>query len=450
MQRSFVLDINKCTGCHACQVACQIENQLEPGTSWRWVDTFNEPRYPGVPVFHLSLACNHCVNAPCMTHCPTLAYSKDARTGAVILDEAKCIGCKYCTWACPYDAPRFEPARGVVVKCTFCNDLLLEGKNPACVNQCPTGALSLAEKNGRPDDARIPGFPQTEADPSIRFVPLRENDPSPAMTAPTSSNGFPRMAASRISLRSEWPLVIFTLITALLVGMISTPAEYLTPNATFFVFLAALGAGCSTLHLGRRTRAYRAVLNWRGSWLSREVIFFATFAMTCTVFLLAPDSLALTRWIATAAGVATLLAMDSVYGVTRTSGLRWHSARTLLTAILVLGIASGVAPIFLLVMLLKMTLYIIRKAGFARSGARLRPWLTVARLGPGIVLPLVIWLAPGVGRIGEGWIIAGAAVGEIVDRLEFYIELDVRTPKRQIAHDLQKEVAGLRAGGHPG
>ena len=123
MQRSFVLDINTCTGCHACQVACQIENQLQPGTSWRWVDTFNEPRYPGVPVFHLSLACNHCVNAPCMTHCPTLAYSKDPRTGAVILDEAKCIGCKYCTWACPYDAPRFEPAWGVVVKSTFCNDL---------------------------------------------------------------------------------------------------------------------------------------------------------------------------------------------------------------------------------------------------------------------------------------------------------------------------------------
>ena len=144
MPNSFVFDPNRCTGCGACQLACSIENQLGPAKSWRRIETFNPRNHPQAPVFHLSLACNHCNEPACMYACPALAYSRDGRTGAVILDENKCIGCKYCSWACPFDAPRFDAARGVMSKCTFCNHRLADGLAPACASLCPTGALILS------------------------------------------------------------------------------------------------------------------------------------------------------------------------------------------------------------------------------------------------------------------------------------------------------------------
>ena len=116
MQKAFVFDLNRCTGCNACEIACKIENELPPGMSWREVVTFNESRLPGVPLFSLSLACNHCLDAPCKEKCPALAYSKDERTGAVTVNPSLCMGCKYCQWVCPYDAPKFNATAGVVEK----------------------------------------------------------------------------------------------------------------------------------------------------------------------------------------------------------------------------------------------------------------------------------------------------------------------------------------------
>jgi Fe-S-cluster-containing dehydrogenase component len=77
---AFVHDLATCVGCHACVVACAVENGTAPGGSWRQVVTFNEDRVPGRLVYHLSLACNHCLDAPCARHCPALAISRDART----------------------------------------------------------------------------------------------------------------------------------------------------------------------------------------------------------------------------------------------------------------------------------------------------------------------------------------------------------------------------------
>ncbi len=81
---AFVVDVNQCTGCHACEMACQIANHLPPDRQWREVRTFNELHVPGVELLHLSLACNHCHDAPCMKQCPALAYQRDERTGAVL------------------------------------------------------------------------------------------------------------------------------------------------------------------------------------------------------------------------------------------------------------------------------------------------------------------------------------------------------------------------------
>ena len=87
---------------------------LESRGPWRQVRTFNELHVPGVELLHLSLACNHCAEPGCAAACPTLAYRRDAETGAVLLDQDRCIGCRYCTWACPYGAPRVDEALGVV------------------------------------------------------------------------------------------------------------------------------------------------------------------------------------------------------------------------------------------------------------------------------------------------------------------------------------------------
>ena len=179
---AFVNDLETCVGCHACAVACANENQLAPGTSWRHIVTFNATRRAGLPTFHLSLACNHCRDAPCMTACPALAISRDARTGAVLINANHCIGCRYCSWVCPYDAPRFDHDAGVMRKCTLCNERLTDGLAPACVVGCPVGALQIGEPVAD-EPMRVAGFPSAAIGPSIRFVPMRSRTTSAGATS---------------------------------------------------------------------------------------------------------------------------------------------------------------------------------------------------------------------------------------------------------------------------
>ena len=302
-RNGFQLDLNLCTGCGACVVACAIENELPWGTSWRWVDTFNRERIPEIPVHHLSLACNHCDQAPCMTACPAAAYRRDPVTGAVVLDPDRCIGCRYCTWACPYDAPRYDPPAGVVSKCTFCNSRQRQGLAPACASQCPTGALRvgpLETLEGRPD---APGFPGTEARPAIRFVPRRPETglEPPEPEAPGLYQGVESAEGpwpdrtgrppAGPSFKSEWPLWVFTLVVPVLVGMMASEAGRDALPWPVFLGASLAAAVASTLHLGRKERAWRAMLGWRTSWLSREIILFNAFAAGGTVALagLLPD-----------------------------------------------------------------------------------------------------------------------------------------------------------------
>jgi Fe-S-cluster-containing dehydrogenase component len=447
-QKGFGLDLNKCTGCQACQVACAIENQLTPGTSWRWVDTFNQQHYPNLPLYHLSLACNHCFDPPCMNHCPALAYSKDASTGAVTVDPALCIGCKYCLWACPYDAPRYDSASGVVRKCTLCEHLLKERQDPACVSQCPTGALELIDVNGGGEEQRVMGFPRTDAAPAIRFVSLRGERPYPNLAPPPESlqiSGMEERPASKMSLRSEWPLVVFSLLTALLVGLMAPPDASARLDPRIFLILAAAGAGFSTLHLGRKFRAYRAILNWRNSWLSREIILFSAFVGLSAVHLLLNPTGAISGWLAALAGFASLIAVDHVYEVTRTRELSIHSARALFTGGFIFGVASGSAPIYLGIGLLKLALYLYRKIQRARAGEQLRPTLSAVRAGIGLLIPGGLWFA---GIAEPVWLLIGCvAAGELIDRCEFYLDLEISTPRNQVVIDLREALAGSSATG---
>lgn len=455
-REGFRLDLDLCTGCGACAVACAIENELDWGTSWRWIETFNAERAPGLPVHHLSLACNHCADAPCKERCPALAYHRDPISGAVLLDPERCIGCRYCTWACPYDAPRYDADAGVVSKCTFCHHRQVEGLTPACVSQCPTGALSWGDMDALEGEGAVPGFPRTDADPSIRFVPRADGDAGPEQAEVLSALAVvppPRAPESATSLASEWPLVAFTLLVPSLVGLMVTVQGRALLSLPVFVGLAALAAAASMLHLGRKLRAWRAVLNLRRSWLSREVALFGAFVAASTAVLafaetaLAPA--AAPGWLvgaAAASGVAALVAMDRVYAVTRTRGLGLHSARALLTGVLVAGLAGGMPAIWLVTLGLKVALYVARKRSLAERGRDVRRGWGAVRLGASAAgAALLTAGGPGLPTADPGVYMVALlllAAGEVVDRCEFYLELEIPTPSDQMEKDLEAARAG--------
>ncbi len=150
-QLAFYVDINKCTGCKACQVACKDKNKLPTGIRWRrvfqyeggdWVPQEGEMIPSNVYAYAVSSACNHCANPVCLQVCPVAAISK-RDDGIVLIDQNKCIGCRYCSWACPYGAPQFNSELGEMTKCNMCYDLVDAGQKPACVQACPYRAMDF-------------------------------------------------------------------------------------------------------------------------------------------------------------------------------------------------------------------------------------------------------------------------------------------------------------------
>lgn len=149
---AFFVDSSRCSGCKACQVACKDRNDLGPGIRWRRVYEVagggwrreGEAWVSSVRSYHLSLACNHCEVPVCLPGCPTGAITKGAE-GLVRIDPDRCMGCRYCEWACPYGAPQYDAATGRMGKCTFCAEDLAAGEPPACVAACPMRVLEAGD-----------------------------------------------------------------------------------------------------------------------------------------------------------------------------------------------------------------------------------------------------------------------------------------------------------------
>jgi anaerobic dimethyl sulfoxide reductase subunit B (iron-sulfur subunit) len=148
----FYLDTAACTGCKACQISCKDKNQLPVGVLWRRVIEVSggswQARqgawFSSVRAYFVSSACMHCENPICVEVCPTQAMSQ-REDGIVLIDEERCIGCRYCEMACPYKAPQFDCAKGVMTKCDFCYDLLDQGEPPACVSACQMRVLHYGD-----------------------------------------------------------------------------------------------------------------------------------------------------------------------------------------------------------------------------------------------------------------------------------------------------------------
>ncbi len=140
MRYGFVIDQRRCIGCHACTVACKEENRVPLGAFRTWVKYIERGAFPNTRRYFSVLRCNHCDAAPCVTICPTVAlYRRD--DGIVDFDGRRCIGCKSCMQACPYDALYIDPDTSTAAKCNYCAHRVEVGLEPACVIVCPERAI---------------------------------------------------------------------------------------------------------------------------------------------------------------------------------------------------------------------------------------------------------------------------------------------------------------------
>lgn len=140
MNYGFLIDNRKCIGCHACTVACKSEHDTPIGVNRTWVKYIEKGEFPQTHRAFSVMRCNHCADAPCTTICPTTAlFSRD--DGIVDFDNRRCIGCKACMQACPYDAIHIDPMNGTAAKCNYCAHRVEIGLEPPCVNVCPTHAI---------------------------------------------------------------------------------------------------------------------------------------------------------------------------------------------------------------------------------------------------------------------------------------------------------------------
>jgi len=387
-----------------------------------------------------------------MESCPACAISKDPVTGAVIIDPDFCLGCKYCTWACPYDAPRFQHTRGIVEKCDFCTERLKKGEAPACVCACPTKALRIrpneidspSSSSAESISQRIEGFTQTELQPSIRFKPLRSRQRVPEYASPLSDR-FSReifdaslpLPKRKITLKSEWALLVFTSIAYILTALFTASLVVSLPiNPFLFAGAGALGMVLSTVHLGKKARMFRAVFNIKSSWLSREIFLFSSFLGISTLYLYFSPPYPVIGWVGAAVGFLSLFAVDRIYQVAmKVTPVNFHSAHTLFNSLYLLCVLIQDLWLIGLFGGIKILLYIYRKWYFIRQERKVFPIVSLSRIILGFILPFVFY-AGGFGWGIAGLIIAGVTAGELIDRIEFYYELDIITPRKQVLIDL--------------
>jgi Fe-S-cluster-containing dehydrogenase component/formate-dependent nitrite reductase membrane component NrfD len=162
----FVIDQRKCIGCHACTVACKAEHDVPIGVYRTWVKYIEKGAFPNTRRHFLVTRCNHCDTAPCVAICPTKALYKRV-DGIVDFDSSRCIGCKSCMQACPYDALYLDPFSHTAAKCNYCAHRTERGLEPACVVVCPEQAIIAGDMHS----------PSTEIAQLIARQPVRVRKP---------------------------------------------------------------------------------------------------------------------------------------------------------------------------------------------------------------------------------------------------------------------------------
>ena len=358
MTYAFTFDASACSGCKACQVACKDKNQLPVGVLWRrvyevsggsWQKQGNAWR-TDVFAYNLSVACNHCVHPKCAGVCPVDAYVV-REDGIVYIDESKCMGCGYCSWACPYAAPQYNPELRHMTKCNFCYDNIDAGLPPSCVAACPMRVLNLVElsEDGTvssslplwktPADAHpypLPEYSHTE--PHLAIVPHQGMTNKLEKTLSNQEETKTGMG------RSELSLVLFTLLIQMAAGMAVFSLYSWPLSIPLLVTLGGLigiGGLVSFLHLGAPLNAWRALTHLKKSWLSREILMFSLFGASWLISLALPGMGKLPLAVC---GIGLVYSMAQVYRLRSVPA--WDTHRTLLafavSAVLLGGLGLAV------------------------------------------------------------------------------------------------------------
>lgn len=472
-QYAFEVDLDACSGCKACVTACHSLNGLDAHEAWREVGVLvgGPERQPLQQT--VTTACHHCVEPGCASGCPTLAYDKDAATGIVRHLDDQCIGCQYCLWKCPYEVPKYSEARGIVRKCDMCHGRLTAGEAPACVQACPNHAIAIRILRAAQATASFGNGVETTP-------PWLPDSPAPHFTKPTTRYLTARKWPSNTRAGdhfeitpqpAHWPLVALLLLTQAAVGVLvgdlagrwaDGPGQPLPPLLALILTVAGLVASVS--HLGRPSQGWRALLGWRRSWLSREVLALGLFAGVAGLWAWsnwrqpteAPLAARVLAGTSVATGLFGVFCSAMVYADTprefwclrHTAGRFFGSVAVLGAAILfALGSLAGGSDIALklpavvlgLATAIKLALEIRflrdveagpnepalsplqRSALLLREGlgARARARVALAVLG-GVLLP-ALWLMSGVGAALPTTALVLCLTAEIIERHLFFV-----------------------------
>ena len=159
MRKVITVDIGRCLACKSCEIACAVAHS----TSGRLEESVVEHPKPQKRVtveaageFAVPMQCRHCEDAPCIAVCPTGAIYRHKADSPVLIEQDRCIGCKYCIVVCPFGVIDISSDGKAVVKCDLCIERTKKGEEPACVEACPTKALKLlSEKELTADKRRL-------------------------------------------------------------------------------------------------------------------------------------------------------------------------------------------------------------------------------------------------------------------------------------------------------
>ena len=166
-QYAIITDLNRCTGCLACTVACKAINEVPIGNFWiKTLRIGPNPKeggtgdWPDVEMYFMPVQCQHCESPACVSVCPTEA-SHVLEDGTVQIDKSKCIGCQFCAMACPYGVRYLNEEERVVEKCTLCEQRISQGELPQCVAQCGSRARFFGDLEQGVDSFEAPAHPDS-------------------------------------------------------------------------------------------------------------------------------------------------------------------------------------------------------------------------------------------------------------------------------------------------
>ncbi len=146
MDKSIIVDIEKCLACKSCEIACALAHSRSKILSEAIQESPKPQRMMAVEAageYGVPIQCRHCESAPCIEICPTGAIHREDEQSPVVVEADLCIGCKLCMLVCPFGVLRIGKEGRAIIKCDMCYERLKEGMVPECVEACPTGAIKL-------------------------------------------------------------------------------------------------------------------------------------------------------------------------------------------------------------------------------------------------------------------------------------------------------------------